>query len=75
MPYDCRQEEAKGRPKAELVVSDSEREQLEAGTRRRKTAQALALRSRIILECASGFDIAKWSLNAFRFAADGVEMA
>lgn len=45
-----------GRPKAEIVLSDSEREQLEAWTRRRKTAQALALRSRIILECASGVD-------------------
>jgi len=45
-----------GRPKAEIVLSDGEREQLETWTRRRKTAQALALRSRIILECASGVD-------------------
>lgn len=45
-----------GRPKAAIVLSDDEREQLEAWLRRRKTAQALALRSRIILECASGVD-------------------
>ncbi len=45
-----------GRPKAEIVLSDTEREQLVTWARRRKTAQALALRSRIILECATGID-------------------
>lgn len=45
-----------GRPKVEIVLNESEREQLEAWTRRRKTAQALASRSRIILECATGVD-------------------
>ena len=44
----------RGRPKADLVLIDSEREQLQAWSQRRKTAQALALRSRIVLECASG---------------------
>ncbi|PTQ79572.1 hypothetical protein C8R21_1257 [Nitrosospira multiformis] len=39
-----------GRPKVEIVLSESEREQLEAWTRRRKTAQALASRSQIIPE-------------------------
>ena len=43
-----------GRPKAELILTDEEREQLTRWTRRGKTAQALALRSRIILACASG---------------------
>lgn len=43
-----------GRPKARLIVSPSERTRLEAWSRRRKTAQALALRSRIVLRCASG---------------------
>lgn len=43
-----------GRPKARLIVSDAEREQLIAWARRRKTAQALALRSQIVLECATG---------------------
>lgn len=45
-----------GRPKAEIVLNGSEREQLQAWTRRGKTAQALASRSRIILECATGVD-------------------
>ena len=43
-----------GRPKAELVLSEAEQEQLHAWARRRKTTQALALRSRIVLECAGG---------------------
>ena len=41
-----------GRPKAALVVSDEEREILGGYVRRRSTAQALALRSRIVLACA-----------------------
>ena len=45
----------RGRPKVKLVLNDSEREQLESWARRRKTSQALALRSRIVLECANGF--------------------
>ena len=45
-----------GRPKAPLVLSSAEQEQLLAFTRRRKTAQALALRARIVLACAQGVD-------------------
>lgn len=45
---------ATGRPKAELVLSDEEEQALKRWTRRRKTAQALALRSRIVLACATG---------------------
>src|SRR5437016_10781289 len=41
-----------GRPKAELVLSDDERLTLERLTNRRKTAQALALRARVVLACA-----------------------
>jgi transposase len=41
-----------GRPKAELVLTDAERAQLTRWSRRAKTAQALALRSRIVLACA-----------------------
>jgi len=37
-----------------LVLSDDERRVLEGWARRRKTAQALALRSRIVLACAGG---------------------
>lgn len=44
----------RGRPKAPLVLNEMEREQLRAWARRRKTAQALALRSRIVLQCAGG---------------------
>jgi transposase len=44
----------RGRPKAELVVSAEDRETLERWTLRRTTAQALALRSRIVLRCATG---------------------
>jgi transposase len=43
-----------GRPKSDLVLESEEREQLERWARRRKTAQALAQRSRIILSCAEG---------------------
>jgi transposase len=43
-----------GRPKAELVLSDVEREALLRWSRRRTTAQALALRCRIVLACAEG---------------------
>jgi len=38
----------------ELTLTDVEREQLERWVRRRKSAQDLALRSRIVLACASG---------------------
>lgn len=43
-----------GRPKAELVLTDEERETLERWARRRTSAQALALRCRIVLACAKG---------------------
>jgi hypothetical protein len=42
----------RGRPKAELVLSETERDQLTSLTMRRKTAQALALRARIVQACA-----------------------
>ncbi|MGH3096917.1 MAG: IS630 family transposase, partial [Streptosporangiales bacterium] len=41
-----------GRRKAELVLTDDEREQLTRWSRRAKSAQALALRARIVLACA-----------------------
>ncbi|MEX5259348.1 IS630 family transposase [Kocuria sp. CPCC 205263] len=43
-----------GRPKAELVLTDEEREQLLRWSRRAKSAQTVALRSRIVLTCAEG---------------------
>lgn len=47
-------EETMARTLSELVLSDEERDTLERWARRRKTAQALALRCRIVLECAAG---------------------
>lgn len=45
-----------GRPKARLTVTPTERARLQEWTRRRTTAQALALRARIVLACAEGRD-------------------
>ena len=44
----------RGRPKAPLHVNVDDRQTLERWMRRRKTAQGLALRSRIVLRSASG---------------------
>src|SRR5664279_1971887 len=43
-----------GRPKEVLELTVEEREQLTRWERRRKSSQALALRSRIVLQCAEG---------------------
>ena len=45
-----------GRPKAELILAEQEREQLLRWSRRAKSSQTLALRSRIVLGCAEGAD-------------------
>ena len=45
-----------GRPKAELRLTDEERETLRRWARRPKRAERLALRSRIVLACAEGRD-------------------
>ena len=45
-----------GRPKTLLEVTDDERDQLIRWARRAKSAQALALRSRIVLACADGLN-------------------
>jgi transposase len=42
----------KGRPKAELVLTDEERAELTRWARRATSAQSLALRARIVLACA-----------------------
>jgi transposase len=44
----------RGRPKAPLVLTDDERQTLERWSRRATTAQALALRCKIVLACAEG---------------------
>src|SRR5436305_9738046 len=43
-----------GRPQAELVLTDDERDHLTRWARRSTTAQSLALRSHIVLGCAAG---------------------
>ncbi len=45
-----------GRPKAELVLTDDERQTLETWAARPKSTQRLATRARIILACAQGLD-------------------
>jgi hypothetical protein len=45
-----------GRPKTELTLTESEREQLVRWSRRAKSSQVLALRSRIVLACAQRAD-------------------
>ena len=52
----CRHGERTGRPKAELTVTDQERETLQRWARRPKSAQQLALRAKIVLACAEGKD-------------------
>ena len=43
-----------GRPTVEVVLNDDRRETLERWARRPKSAQALALRCRTVLQCADG---------------------
>jgi transposase len=43
-----------GRPTAELVLSEAERQTLQRWARRPRSAQALALRAKIVLACAEG---------------------
>src|SRR5512137_1521445 len=43
-----------GRPKASLIVSDDERQQLQSLAHRSRTASFAARRARIILACADG---------------------
>jgi len=62
----------RGRPKAPLVLTEAERGELQALAVRRKTAQAVALRARIVLACADGMDN---NTVAERLKADGVQMA
>lgn len=76
-----------GRPKAELVLTEDERDQLSRWARRRKSSQALALRSRIVLACASGLSnkqvaaregvsqptVGKWRSRFVAFRLDGLD--
>ena len=77
---------SKGRPKALLELSSAESEQLQRWARRRTSSQALALRSRIVLACASGMSntqvaaqeqvapqtVGKWRARFVEFRLDGL---
>ena len=45
-----------GRPKAELILDEFEREELQRITRRQRVGAATALRAKIVLACARGLD-------------------
>lgn len=47
---------AKGRPKAQLVFTDDERQTLQTWATRPKSTQQVAQRVRIVLTCADGLD-------------------
>ena len=70
-----------------LELTSDEREQLQRWARRRSSAQALALRSRIVLECAEGTPnkevaarlgvsqptVGKWRSRFLELGLDGLE--
>jgi hypothetical protein len=60
-----------GRPKALLQLTSDETEQLERWVRRRKSAQAPALRSRIVLACATGLTNKEVAAQLGGFDANG----
>ena len=64
---------ARGRPMAVLEVSDAERRGLESLARRRKTAQALALRAQIVLHCATGLTNTEVATPLSRLTRSGRE--
>lgn len=78
---------ARGRPTKRLELSETEREVLEGYARRRKTAQQVALRARIVLLCAEGLEnqavaaklsihavtVGKWRARFLRDRLDGLQ--
>src|SRR5687767_9587206 len=56
MRYRRRCRMPRGRPKRIVELTDEQREELLRWTRRATTAQALALRARVVLACAEGGD-------------------
>ena len=75
-----------GRPKPEVKLTPEEREALQRFARRRKTGNAIVMRSKIILRCASGADsvdvaedlgvsqamVGKWRIRFIERRLDGL---
>ncbi len=61
-----------GRPRAELILTEDERKQLVRWSRRAKSAQSLALRSKIVLACAAEGANNTTVAQALRCGADTV---
>ena len=51
-----KQKRPRGRPTVPLILDQDERDELERWARRRKTAQGLAMRARIVLLCSEGLN-------------------
>jgi DNA-binding NarL/FixJ family response regulator len=66
---------ATGRPLVPLTLSWEHREQLQTWSRRAKTAQALAMRSRIVLLAADGLSKTEIARRTRMLAADGGQVA
>jgi transposase len=76
----------RGRPKRIVELTNAQRDELVRWTRRSTTAQALALRARIILACADGGDdvavaarlgvsrqtVGRWRRRFIELGADGL---
>ena len=64
-----------GRPVAALVLTGAERDQLVRWARRRKSAQALALRAKIVLACAEGISNKQAAAELRIRSRDGEQVA
>jgi DNA invertase Pin-like site-specific DNA recombinase len=75
-----------GRPKKPLEIIDADREKLRMISRRPKSAQAIAMRARIVLSCGQGMSnsevarklhiteptVGKWRKRFIEFGMDGL---
>src|SRR5918998_828043 len=75
-----------GRPRKTLEINDDDREKLSTMARRPKSSQAMAMRARIVLDCAGGLSnsevarklhitgatVGKWRERFRQFGLDGL---
>jgi hypothetical protein len=64
-----------GRPKKPLEISDDVREKLGLIARRRKSAQAMATRARIVLSCGLGMSNSEVARKTAYYRRDGGKVA